>query len=223
MQTGGIFMAFKMVFFVGKNRAFEEQIVEYEYFNGFALTQKQKSIESLHREIQLKKPRAKILEVSTKSKDAEGVQLSAFNLELDGRPLECVFQSSKVFEGDLQFEELLYEEPVKAKHFIRNVDLKLVGFRYKGEDFPLVPQSLFYDYIYVKALLQSEKDLSYVKRYDVFTDVEFNYKKQINCQARSCAIYAYMLRTDTVDFYMKSLENFMMLYDKKSHQQLSFF
>ena len=45
-----------------------------------------------------------------------------------------------------------------------------------------------------------------------FTDIEFNEKKGLNCQARSCAIYSYMLRTGTVDKYMGSMESFKKIY-----------
>jgi hypothetical protein len=37
--------------------------------------------------------------------------------------------------------------------------------------------------------------------YDLFTDIEFNEKKGLNCQARACAIYSCMLRTDSWEVY----------------------
>ena len=206
-------MSTKMIFKVGQGkRCFEEEIVEYVGFPGFEVSQRQKSIISLHSAITKKYPYAKVLEISTKSPLKEGADLSAFNLLIDGKPLECVFQSSKVFEGGEQFEFLIDAEPSEAKHFIRSIDKELTGFRYKDEDFPLVPKSLFYDYIYIKALMQSEKDLSYLKKYNVYTDIEFNEKKQINCQARSVAIFSYMLRNDKLDYYTSSLERFKELY-----------
>lgn len=216
-------MATKMCFAVGNSKSFEEKIVEFEYIKGMAFSQKQKNVLSFHKSIQEKFPTSRIIEISTKSQLELGIKLSAFNLKLDGYPLECVFQSSKIFEGGLQFEQLLFEEPKAAKQYIRdNVSLTpLIGFRYKGEMFDTFPFSMFYDYIYISALLQSNIDTQDIAKYDIFTDIEFNEKKQINCQARSCAIYAYMLRTGTIDYYMSSKEKFKELYDDSTGEQIS--
>ena len=211
-------MAEKMCFMVDDNRVFEEKTVRYEYVKGLAFSQKQKNVLSFHGAIQMKYPRARILEVSTKSQTELGVRLSAFNLRLDGHPLECVYQSSKVFEGGISFEDLLYGEPKAAKKFIaENVKLPIVGFRYKGESFELFPKSMFYDYIYISALLQSGDDVREVGEYDIFTDIEFNEKKGVNCQARACAIYAYMLRNNCVEYYMSSRERFKEIYIKQRY------
>ena len=216
-------MATKMCFAVGSNVAFEEKIVEFEYIKGMAFSQKQKNVLSFHKSIQERFPKSHIIEISTKSHDPLGVKLSAFNLKLDGYPLECVFQSSKVFEGNIQFASLLFEEPKTAKQYIReNVTLPLIGFRYKNEFFETLPRTLFYDYIYISALLQSNIDVSNIANYDIFTDIEFNEKKAYNCQARACAIYAYMLRKGKVEYYMSSRERFKELYTAPAEEQLSF-
>ena len=121
-------MATKMCFAVGSNTAFEERIVEFEYIKGMAFSQKQKNVLSFHKSIKERFPTSRIIEISTKSQEPLGVKLSAFNLNLDGYPLECVFQSSKVFEGNIQFANLLFEEPKTAKQYIReNVTLPLIG------------------------------------------------------------------------------------------------
>ena len=52
--------------------------------------------------------------------------------------------------------------------------------------------------------------------YDLFTDIEFNEKKGLNCQARACAIYSYMLRTGTVEKYMSSMKSFEKIYNLKN-------
>ena len=81
-----------------------EKPVDFKYFSGFALSQMQKSIQSLHESFQSMDTFAdcQVLEISSKSPDPLGKQLSAFNLLFrlkrgDSRPLENVFQSSKVF------------------------------------------------------------------------------------------------------------------------------
>ena len=215
-------MATKMCFTVGNGRAFEERIVEFEYIKGMAFSQKQKNVLSFHKSISEQFPESRIIEISTKSQIPLGVKLSAFNLKLDGFPLECVFQSSKVFEGGVQYKNLLYEDPKSAKQFIRdNVSLPLVNFYYNGEMFEISPRTMFYDYIYISALLQSNIDTMEIAKYDIFTDIEFNEKKQYNCQARACAIYAYMLRNGNVEYYMSSKKRFKELYSTDVGEQLT--
>ena len=215
-------MATKMCFAVGTGKAFEERIVEFEYIKGMAFSQKQKNVLSFHKSISEQFPGSRIIEISTKSQTPIGVKLSAFNLKLDGFPLECVFQSSKVFEGGVQYKNLLYEDPKSAKQFIRdNVFLPLANFNYNGKMFEIYPRTMFYDYIYISALLQSNIDTMEIARYDIFTDIEFNEKKQYNCQARACAIYAYMLRNRSVEYYMSSKERFKELHSTEVGEQLT--
>ena len=217
-------MATKMCFAVGRDVAFEERIVEFEYIKGMAFSQKQKNVLSFHSSIQKVFPGSRIIEISTKSQSPLGVKLSAFNLRLDGYPLECVFQSSKLFEGNVQFNHLLLEEPKVAKQYIHdNVFLRLIGFKYKDEMFDLIPRTMFYDYIYISALIQNNMDVSDVVNYDIFTDIEFNEKKAYNCQARACAIYAHMLRHGNVEYYMSSKERFKELYSARTGEQLTLF
>ena len=61
--------------------------------------------------------------------------------------------------------------------------------------------------------MQHPEISSFLIDYDLFTDIEFNEKKGLNCQARACAIYSYMLRTDTVQKYMSSMEKFEEIYN----------
>ena len=55
--------------------------------------------------------------------------------------------------------------------------------------------------------------------YDLFTDIEFNEKKGLNCQSRACAIYSYMLRTGTVEKYMGSMSEFEKIYSLRGEPQ----
>ena len=83
---------------------------------------------------------------------------------------------------------LVTPKEAKKDERIRNSG-KIVIFCLDGEEWPLEPKTLFYDYIYIKALVQNyglDLDLS---KYDWFTDIEFNPRKSINCQARSVTIY----------------------------------
>jgi hypothetical protein len=55
---------------------------------------------------------------------------------------------------------------------------------------PLEPQSLFYDWLYISALMQPHNEalLSELLRYHAFTDIEFNPEKSVSCQANSAAL-----------------------------------
>ncbi|MCW1361002.1 hypothetical protein OLQ22_08215 [Campylobacter jejuni] len=215
-------MAKRIYFLTDNEKIYKEIEAEFEYFNGFAKSQKQKSIKSFHEAIKKQYPDKKILEISTKSENL-GTQFSAFNLTLDGYSVECIFQSAKVFKDknkEYSFKEILYEDKSLdskncIKEFLENhKTAKLSHFEYENKRYELEPKSSFYDFIYIQALMQS-KDAEKLVEYDIFTDIEFNQKKQINCQARSCAIYVSLVKNKKVDYYMSSFENFKKIYNQK--------
>ena len=213
-------------------RFYDEVRVEFEYFNGFALVQKQKSIKSFHKAIESQFKNFKVLEISTKSPEILGKHCSAFNLKLEceklgERALECVFQSSKVFEykgEEKRFKEILYEDNAREgkrciKEFLeQHKGARLTHFEFEGQKYPLEPASAFYDFIYIQALKQL-KDKDELLKYDIFTDIEFNDKKQINCQARSCAIYVGLKRAKKLDEYLKSFNKFKEIYQNLSKNE----
>lgn len=77
--------------------------------------EKQKSVIQLHNKFHELYKNEKVLEISTKSQSELGRKLSAFNLEyiINNKkyPLECVFQSSKVFENGGPYREFLLMKP----------------------------------------------------------------------------------------------------------------
>ena len=168
----------------------------FQWFPGFAASQKQKSIESLHDAIRQSDGAAAPLEVSTKSSCDIGARLSAFNLRLGGYPLENVFQSAKVFENGGPYPDLLEVPPKEAKRDerLRNSG-PLRAFRYQNEDFPLIPKTVFYDYIYLAAVKESltGDEIKTVSDYHYFTDIEFNPAKSINTQARTVPVLKLIL------------------------------
>ncbi len=188
-------MAKRPAFFIQNGRVVSK-MYSFEWFPGFALSQKQKSIESLHSAIVKANPGAKPLEISTKSAKEAGAKLSVFHLKLEGHTLENIFQSAKVFEGGGPYLDLLEVPPREAK---RDERLRqsggLVAFRYQGEDFPLVPKTAFYDYIYIAAVKNTltADEISEVLQYDFFTDIEFNPDKSINTQARTVSLIRLIL------------------------------
>lgn len=181
-----------------------DKLIEFTWHAGFSVSQKQKSIQELHFAAQAlnfttengKPVDFKLLEVSSKSKDPLGVALSAFNLKFtenkNGKifSVENIFQSAKVFENGGPFTDLRSVSPVEAK---RDPRLKESGalkyFQYDRVKWQLEPKTYFYDWIYINALHQNKVLAEQVKAFNAFTDIEFNPKKSINCQARSVALY----------------------------------
>ena len=141
-----------------------EQEVEFVFSNGFSLSQKQKSIESLHEEAyDLLQLEGEILEVSTKSIQPIGTQLSAFNLSITTESygeilLEAAFQGSKVFETvgqDTDLYRIGSGSEIK-KRMREKADDKLMMFSFDGDDWMLEPKTAFYDWIYLQALKQRD-------------------------------------------------------------------
>ena len=171
-------------------------MIEFQWSPGMAKVQKQKSIRSLH-EAAEKRNVSPVLEISSKSEEALGVKLSAFNLMITTKKqsrtfsVETAFQSSKIFERGGPFIDLLDKTSREAKKDIRLKESgNLVAFSFFGKDYPLNPKTLFYDWLYINALNQNEDLSDELMRYKGFTDIEFNPKKSINCQAYSAALYS---------------------------------
>lgn len=202
-------MAKRPAFFVRQGKVVSE-IYSFEWYSGFAVSQKQKSIKSLHDAIIKTDVNAKPLEISTKSEETIGIKLSAFNLKINNYTLENIFQSAKVFENGGPYLDLLDMSPKEAKRDERlHNSGRLKAFRYKNEDFPLIPQTIFYDFIYITAIKESFiiDEINSILNYNYFTDIEFNPAKSINTQARAAAIlklivneYGYLPSFNKKDF-----------------------
>lgn len=163
---------------------------DFTWVSGLSASQKQKCALSLHKAIRITDASANVLEVSTKSNVPLGVSMSAFNLMLDGCHLENMFQSGKVFAFGGPYPDLLSMHPKQAKHEQRlRTSGELVGFRYQGIDFPSEPKTLFYDYIYIKAVKETltADEIRQIAEFNYFTDIEFNPSKSINTQAKTAA------------------------------------
>ena len=205
-------MAERLCFLVNSNNNIEEIYVNFDYVKGMAFSQRVKCANSLAGAINDRWPTLRHLEVSTKSNNIIGKQLSAFNLTMGDYSVESIFQSSKVFEGNIQFQFLIDQKPQEAKKFVRDAHKgNLIKFRYKGIDYPIQPKSAFYDWIYINALNESEY-AEKVLDFDIFSDIEFNDKKSINCQARAVAIYVSITRKCKKEYYLSDFNHFMELY-----------
>lgn len=207
---------------------FKQVDIEFTFYNGFAVTQKAKSIQSLHENAKAQ-GHNKILEVSTKSDNHLGWCLSAFNLMVDfegGKiSFESAFQGSKVFEGNVQHIDLYKKDSMGAKKDERlRSSGNIIGFNFDGVFWENEPKTAFYDYLYIKTLHDNHRDIiEELEQYDTFTDIEFNPKKSLNCQARTCAILVTMVKQDLLVKAISSKENFIEIVYKKEPKQLTLF
>jgi len=169
--------------------------VNFEWFPGMAKVQAQRSIASLHDHAKSQIGVEKVLEISSKSPDALGVALSAFNLMIrtpKGREysLECAYQSAKVFEGGGPFLDLREMRSIDAKRDPRLLQHgRLTKFTIYGCDWDLQPRTAFYDWLYINALHRHPALAEQVLEYRAFSDIAFNPERSINCQAYAAALY----------------------------------
>ena len=122
--------------------------IEFKWYSGFAQSQMQKTIVSLH-EAAEKQGIAPVLEISRKSASRLGVSLSAFILTLEtprGQKMsvECAYQGSKVFENGGPYHDLysVSSRSAKTDERLRNSG-ELIAFNFCGEDFPIEPKTAF--------------------------------------------------------------------------------
>lgn len=194
-------------------RFVDEVPVSFRWHPGMAPTQKKRNVEALH-EAASSRGLTHLLEISSKSDREIGRRLSAFHQKVrlkDGTiiSLESAFQGSKVFENGGPFTDLFYVEPRDAKRDPRLKDSgKLVRFEFDGEQFPLYPKSVFYDWLYANAIFPEREWLRRLDKLDGFTDIEFNPQKSVNCQARSCAFFVALEKRHLLDQAMTSFERF---------------
>lgn len=183
---------------------------------GFAVTQKQRNIRALH-EAAARSGYSPLLEISTKSVEELGRQLSAFNLTMLSQQfgeisLECAFQGSKVFARGGPYTDLYHADPRNAKRDPRLRESgRLIEFAFGEQRFPLEPKTTFYDWLYISAIYPLRDPLLALNQYAGFTDIEFNPERSLNCQARSCALFVALSKAGLLDAAMSSEAAFVGL------------
>lgn len=203
-----------------------EKPVEFKWHPGMAASQKKKSIEELHKEAKSLGV-SNVLEISSKSELELGVNLSAFNLLITTKKysqkftVETAFQGSKVFERGGPYKDLIGLDSRAAKKDIRLKESgNLIAFKFFNKEFPLIPRTYFYDWVYINALVQHEEYVEAIRKYDGFSDIEFNPKKSINCQAHAVALYRSLQLNGKLDIALESPESFLDIcgphYDRQS-------
>jgi len=208
---------------------FCEVEIEFVYAPGFSVVQKQKCIENLHEQFLKNHPKQKVLEISSKSKDALGVNLSAFNLMIEPNnkekySIEVAFQSSKVFEHGGPYKDLMMKTSRDAKKDPRlKTSGKLLYFYYGKRKFNLSPNTFFYNWLYVNTLYLHPELSSQILCYDAFTDIEFNPEKSINCQARSAALFVALHRKGLLNIALKDKDSFLeIVYGNTKNESADF-
>jgi len=207
------------------NELVKEVFLRLIWSPGFAVAQKEKNIEALHRSAYAAGYR-KILEVSTKSDNKRGRHLSAFYLKVKSSrgemPLECVFQGSKVFEGGGPFVDMYEMDAREAKKDPRLKESgRLIAFEFEGTRWPLEPKTVFYDWLYTGCIYPHREWAAKLHAYDGFSDIEFNPFRSINCQARSIALFLSLMKRRELDDAVQSPDNFVrVLRNSDYHPQL---
>lgn len=192
----------------------------FVWAGGFAFSQKQKNVVSLHDAIHRIDPSAKVLEISSKSLQPLGVSLSAFNLKFPHNGAECsvesAFQASKVFEGVGPFPELYSHDSREVRHHVQAASAghRLLAFEFDGVRWGLEPKTAFFYWLYIQALVANPQLAEAVKEFDAFTDIEFNPKRQVNCQAAAAAFYVSLCRTGKLEEAMSSREAFLRIHGR---------
>ena len=186
--------------------------VEFTFNRGLSTAQKRKNIEALQRAFMRRSPSSTPLEISSKSLNPLGVNLSAFNLKKQicslkiEVPVENAYQGSKKFACGGPYTDLYYVSPKEAKCDERfGLSGPMKAFSFEGVDYPLEPKNGFYDWLYIQAIQENKELGEEIKNYNAFTDIEFNPNKSINCQARAAAMYVGIMNAGlldkTCDFY----------------------
>jgi hypothetical protein len=94
---------------------------------------------------------------------------------------------------------------------------KLIGFEFEEFSFPITPKTAFYDWLYITAIFPHREWLSRLYRYAAFTDIEFNPRHSINCQARSCALFLTLMSRHLLEHAIISPSDFIETLSRYSY------
>ena len=206
---------------------FEEIKVDFDWFPGLALSQKRKSQISLHQNFLHVYPNEKILEISSASLYSLGSELSAMHLRkrtaLGLTTVESAFQSSCIYCSENKeighFLEYLFLSGKECKKKVKELSQGMISKRYLFDNLefhaPIHNISLFYNYLYLNALCESEnRDIAnrlMSSGYTAFTDLA---TRSLNSQARSAAIFVSLFNNGLID-EVKEYESYLQLFRTK--------
>jgi hypothetical protein len=198
----------------------DEVQIEFPWNPGFAPVQKRKNVAALHAAAK-EQGLFPLLEISTKSEQTLGQRLSAFSLKIETAlgeiSIESAYQGSKVFEHGGPYTDIYGKASREAKIDPRIRESgALVAFNYFGQEWPLVPKTAFYDWLYLTALKPHQEFLKRLFLYKGFTDIEFNPERSISCQARTCAILVSLLKLNSLNDALLSQLDFIAMISSDS-------
>lgn len=188
--------------------------IAFRWHPGMSATQKKKNVIELHQNAERQKYYP-LLEISSKSDYETGRRLSAFHQKLRinniETTVECAFQGSKVFERGGPFTDMYEKTSREAKKDSRLRESgQLIGFLLDGKNYPLLPPTAFYDWLYMQAVYQHRKWLKEkIHIMAGFTDIEFNPERSVNCQARALAAFVALEKRGELDEAMQSFRHFV--------------
>ena len=175
-----------------------------------ATPRKKQSLDSFLYQLKLKGFN-KNLEISSYSSQDLGNKLSAFILSVCMEDLcqqKIYIKHQKKFEYGGPYIDLLYVTPLEAK---RNPRLKnserIVSF-VLNKEFPTIPLTSFYNYIYIRGLLHNENLLKEASHFTSFTDFAST-DNQVNSQAFALAIAVYLFNNCDIKMVMRNYESFV--------------
>ena len=120
---------------------------------------------------------------------------------------------------------MLYKSPAEAKKDERlKSSGEIIAFRpfgKKEKEWNINPISAFYNWIYINALMQHPEYHQQLLEYQAFTDIEFNPKKSLNCQAHATALFCSLYKNDLLDNVMQTPQNFLKLYNVVTNKEAS--
>jgi len=196
----------------------ETRMVEFTWHPGVAVSQKQKSITSLHQAAIQQLGLKNVLEISTKSPLPLGVALSAFNLAFRNQsgarmlPVEVIYQSAKVFTNGGPYLDIRDKTSIEAKQDSRLKESgDLLRFESGGVIWELEPKTAFYDWVYLNVLRRQQELAAQVSLYEGFTDIEFNPAKSVNCQAYSVALFVALTQRQLLEQALHSRDDFISM------------
>ena len=193
--------------------------VEFQWHGGFARSQRIKCIQGMHQSIKKTGWPGEILEISSASEQTFGQQLSAMNLmvslEHNGtiitQCVETIYQSAKVFGNVGPHPEWLTLTGQETKKKVKEVTKShgaATAFEWNGRRWSGAAVESFYSWIYIQGLMQLENGLQQLSAFSGFTDVYFNPKKTVNCQARTAAQTVQLWKLGLLEDLMESPEAF---------------
>jgi hypothetical protein len=199
------------------------EMVSFQWLPGFAPSQKRKNVVTLHQAMQTAFGGHAPLEVSSKSPVAWGVRLSAFSLGIESTRsgrfvcVESLYQCSKVFADAGPFPQGYALPAMDARELVKPHAAKPVkAFDLHGVRWPITPSRAFYDWIYCQALHRHPELIAELSGFTCFTDIEFNPKRSINCQAYAVALYQSLVACGQLQKALASQADFLSIHPRES-------